>query len=94
MDFHICSDDHHESVLSSMQTIVTVLIEESEDVREDLLLVILSVLGRNKSVSISILCWCVCALWVLWTLYSTAWMLNIFYYIALKETKFHIKLFQ
>ncbi|KAF2288817.1 hypothetical protein GH714_015036 [Hevea brasiliensis] len=43
------SDDHQESVLTSMQTIMVVLIEESEDVREDLLLVILSVLGRNRS---------------------------------------------
>ena len=34
-----------------MQTIMVVLLEESEDVREDLLLVLLSVLGRNKSVS-------------------------------------------
>ncbi|KAJ6380523.1 hypothetical protein OIU77_029422 [Salix suchowensis] len=47
--FTVASDDHQESVLSSMQTIVVVLIEESEDVREDLLLVILSVLGRNRS---------------------------------------------
>ncbi|CAN0890858.1 Sister chromatid cohesion protein PDS5 homolog A [Linum grandiflorum] len=32
-----------------MQTIMVVLIEESEDINDDLLLVILSVLGRNKS---------------------------------------------
>lgn len=38
-----------------MQTIMIVLLEESEDIQEDLLLVILSVLGRNKSVSISYL---------------------------------------
>lgn len=36
-----------------MQTIMIVLLEESEDIQEDLLLAILSVLGRNKSVSIS-----------------------------------------
>lgn len=34
-----------------MQTIMVVLLEESEDVREDLLFSILSILGRNKSVS-------------------------------------------
>lgn len=34
-----------------MQKIMVVLLEESEDVREDLLLVLLSVLGRNKTVS-------------------------------------------
>nr|KJB48921.1 hypothetical protein B456_008G093700 [Gossypium raimondii] len=43
-------DDHPESVLSTMQTIMIVVLEESEDVRDDLLLVILSALGRNKSV--------------------------------------------
>ncbi|KAG8649135.1 hypothetical protein MANES_08G068700v8 [Manihot esculenta] len=47
--FAVASDNHQESVLTSMQTIMVLLIEESEDVREDLLLVILSVLGRNKS---------------------------------------------
>lgn len=35
-----------------MQKIMVVLLEESEDVREDLLLVLLSVLGRNKTVSV------------------------------------------
>lgn len=40
-----------------MQTIMVVLLEESEDVREDLLFVLLSVLGRNRSVSTSSLCW-------------------------------------
>jgi hypothetical protein len=40
-----------------MQTIMVVLLEESEDVREDLLFVILSILGRNKSVSNFSLCW-------------------------------------
>ncbi|MFQ6655236.1 hypothetical protein Gotur_025884, partial [Gossypium turneri] len=42
-------DDHPESVLSAMQTIMIVVLEEIEDVRDDLLLVILSSLGRNKS---------------------------------------------
>ncbi|XP_040962534.1 uncharacterized protein [Gossypium hirsutum] len=45
-------DDHPESVLSAMQTIMIVVLEESEDVRDDLLLVILSTLGRNKSVDL------------------------------------------
>ncbi|KAF5742835.1 sister chromatid cohesion protein PDS5 A isoform X1 [Tripterygium wilfordii] len=46
--FTVARDDHQESVLSSMQTIMILLLEESEEIREDLLLVILSVLGRNK----------------------------------------------
>lgn len=45
-------DDHPESVLSSMQSIMAVLLEESEDVREDLLSILLSMLGREKRVSI------------------------------------------
>ncbi|XVE87621.1 hypothetical protein DITRI_Ditri19aG0002600 [Diplodiscus trichospermus] len=47
--FAVVRDDHPESVLSSMQTIMTVVLEESEDVRDDLLLIILSALGRTKS---------------------------------------------
>ncbi|CAN1177240.1 Sister chromatid cohesion protein PDS5 homolog A [Linum perenne] len=47
--FAVTRDDHQENVLTSMQTIMVVLIEESEEVNDDLLLVILSVLGRNKS---------------------------------------------
>lgn len=43
-------DDHPESVLSSMQTIMVVLLEESEDVREDLLSILLSTLGRGNKV--------------------------------------------
>ncbi|XP_052202932.1 sister chromatid cohesion protein PDS5 homolog A isoform X2 [Diospyros lotus] len=45
----VVSDDHPESVLTSMQTIMVVLLEESEDIQEDLLLILLSALGRNKS---------------------------------------------
>lgn len=45
-------DDHPENVLSSMQSIMAVLLEESEDVREDLLSILLSTLGREKRVSI------------------------------------------
>ncbi|XP_040362062.1 sister chromatid cohesion protein PDS5 homolog B isoform X1 [Rosa chinensis] len=47
--FAVARDDHQETVLSSMQTIMIVLIEESEDLQEDLLFVILSVLGRKRS---------------------------------------------
>ncbi|KAL2524137.1 hypothetical protein Adt_09191 [Abeliophyllum distichum] len=46
--FTVARDEHPENVLSSMQRIMEVLLEESEDVQEDLLLVVLSVLGRNK----------------------------------------------
>lgn len=46
-----CREDHPESVLSSMQTIMVVLLEESEDIREELLFTLLSTLGRNRSVS-------------------------------------------
>jgi hypothetical protein len=44
-------DDHPESVLSSMQNIMGVLLEESEDVPENLLSSLLSTLGREKRVS-------------------------------------------
>lgn len=52
--YHICRDEHQDSILTSMQTIMVVLIEESEDIREDLLHVILSVLGRHKKVSVCV----------------------------------------
>ncbi|KAM6585541.1 hypothetical protein CsatB_012543 [Cannabis sativa] len=45
----VASDDHPDSVISSMETIMVVLLEESEDVRDDLLFIILSVLGRGKN---------------------------------------------
>lgn len=44
-------DDHPESVLSSMQNIMAVLLEESEDIHENLLSILLSTLGREKRVS-------------------------------------------
>jgi hypothetical protein len=44
-------DDHPESVLSSMQNSMAVLLEESEDVPENLLSSLLSTLGREKRVS-------------------------------------------
>ncbi|KAK8629893.1 hypothetical protein V6N13_078711 [Hibiscus sabdariffa] len=47
--FSVVRDDHPENVISSMQTIMIVVLEESEDVRDDLLLVILSALDRNRS---------------------------------------------
>ncbi|KAL2571387.1 hypothetical protein GLYMA_17G005500v4 [Glycine max] len=46
--FAVVRDDHSESVLSSMQTIMVVLLEESEDVREDILSILLSKLGCEK----------------------------------------------
>ncbi|KAG8365331.1 hypothetical protein BUALT_Bualt18G0093600 [Buddleja alternifolia] len=44
----VARDEHPENVLTSMQTIMEVVIEESEDVQENLLLILLSVLGRDK----------------------------------------------
>ncbi|CAH2046001.1 unnamed protein product [Thlaspi arvense] len=45
----VARDDHPEVVCSSMQNIMIVLLEESEDVQEHLLLILLSKLGRNRS---------------------------------------------
>ncbi|KAL2603500.1 hypothetical protein GLYMA_09G014600v4 [Glycine max] len=47
--FAVARDDHPEIVLSSMQTIMAVLLEESEDVHQDLLSILLSMLGRGKT---------------------------------------------
>ncbi|KAI4311859.1 hypothetical protein MLD38_036722 [Melastoma candidum] len=44
----VASEALPESVISSMHKIMTVLIDESEDVLEDLVLVLLSALGRKK----------------------------------------------
>ncbi|CAJ2649386.1 unnamed protein product [Trifolium pratense] len=50
----VARDDHPESVLSSMQTIMVVLLEESEEVHEHLLSILLSTLGReNKGVTMA-----------------------------------------
>ncbi|XP_057429975.1 sister chromatid cohesion protein PDS5 homolog A-like [Lotus japonicus] len=46
--FAVARDDHRESVLSSMQNIMVVLLEASEDVGEDLLSILLSALGREN----------------------------------------------
>ncbi|CAN4114615.1 unnamed protein product [Withania somnifera] len=45
---NVVREEHQDSILTSMRTIMVVLIEESEDIREDLLHVVLSVLGRHK----------------------------------------------
>ncbi|KAG7536034.1 Armadillo-type fold [Arabidopsis suecica] len=45
----VARDDHPDIVFSSMQNIMIVLLEESEDVQEHLLLILLSKLGRNRS---------------------------------------------
>ncbi|KAF3776312.1 Sister chromatid cohesion PDS5-like protein A-B [Nymphaea thermarum] len=45
----IASNEHPEAVLMSMQTIMVLLVDESEDVQEDLLLALLSALGQHES---------------------------------------------
>ncbi|KAI3870579.1 hypothetical protein MKX03_022772 [Papaver bracteatum] len=47
--FAVASDNHSESVLTSMQTIMVLLLDESEDIPENLLIILLSVLGRGNS---------------------------------------------
>ncbi|KAJ9563026.1 hypothetical protein OSB04_008186 [Centaurea solstitialis] len=46
--FGVASDEHPETVTVAMETIMAVLLEESEDIGEDILHIILSVLGRDK----------------------------------------------
>ncbi|KAL3850966.1 hypothetical protein ACJIZ3_012848 [Penstemon smallii] len=46
--FTVARDEHPENVLTSMQTIMEVILEESEDVQENILLTLLSALGHNK----------------------------------------------
>ncbi|KAL0310797.1 UNVERIFIED_CONTAM: hypothetical protein Sangu_2374400 [Sesamum angustifolium] len=46
--FAVARDEHPGNVLTSMETIMEVLLEESEDVPENLLLILLSILGRDK----------------------------------------------
>lgn len=53
--FSHCRDEHSETVLTSMQTIMELLLEESEDIHENLILTLLSVLGRDKKVHIPFL---------------------------------------
>ncbi|KAL0443057.1 UNVERIFIED_CONTAM: Sister chromatid cohesion protein PDS5 [Sesamum latifolium] len=45
---NVARDEHPENVLTSMETIMKVLLEESEDVQENLLITLLSVFGRDK----------------------------------------------
>ncbi|KAF6145104.1 hypothetical protein GIB67_013455 [Kingdonia uniflora] len=46
----VVSDNHSENVVKSMQTIMILLLEESEDVvQENLFIILLSTLGRGKS---------------------------------------------
>uniref|UniRef100_A0A1D1Z6W4 Sister chromatid cohesion protein PDS5 B n=1 Tax=Anthurium amnicola TaxID=1678845 RepID=A0A1D1Z6W4_9ARAE len=47
------SDEHAESVLTSMQTIMVLILDESEDIPENLLFTILSTLGRKTDVSMA-----------------------------------------
>ncbi|CAA6670696.1 unnamed protein product [Spirodela intermedia] len=49
--FAVVSDEHAESVLTSMQTIMLLILEESEDIPENLLFAILSVLGHKREAS-------------------------------------------
>lgn len=53
--FLTTSDEHTETVTLAMETIMAVLLEESEEIGEDLLLIVLSCLGRDKKVSLSLL---------------------------------------
>ncbi|KAL3614925.1 hypothetical protein CASFOL_040586 [Castilleja foliolosa] len=46
--FAVSRDEHPGNVLTSMQTIMEVLFDECEDVPESLLLILLSILGRDK----------------------------------------------
>ncbi|CAI9279977.1 unnamed protein product [Lactuca saligna] len=46
--FTVARDEHHETVITAMETIMAVLLEESEEIGEDLLSIILSTLGRDK----------------------------------------------
>ncbi|PIA26794.1 hypothetical protein AQUCO_08800003v1 [Aquilegia coerulea] len=47
--FTVVSDIHPENVLTSMQTIMVLLLEESEDIHENLIHILLTVLGRKRS---------------------------------------------
>ncbi|KAL9146836.1 hypothetical protein ABFS82_13G137100 [Erythranthe guttata] len=52
--FAVARDEHPENVLTSMQTIIELLLEESEDIQENLILTLLSVLDRdNKDVTVA-----------------------------------------
>ncbi|EPS74351.1 hypothetical protein M569_00403, partial [Genlisea aurea] len=46
--FNVARDDHPENVLSSMETIMEALLEESEDIPENLLHILLTTLDNDK----------------------------------------------
>lgn len=46
--FSVASEAHPENLLTSMQTIMTLVLDESEDIPEQLLAVVLASLGRGK----------------------------------------------
>ncbi|KAL6909914.1 hypothetical protein ACP4OV_001573 [Aristida adscensionis] len=45
----VVSDSHEQNIVKSMQTIMTLIIDESEDIQDSLLRVLLSALGRKKT---------------------------------------------
>jgi sister-chromatid-cohesion protein PDS5 len=45
----VVSDSHEENIVKSMQTIMTLIVDESEDIQESLLHVLLSALGQKKT---------------------------------------------
>ncbi|CAL5047345.1 unnamed protein product [Urochloa decumbens] len=45
----VVSDSHEENIVKSMQTIMTLIIDESEDIQDSLLRVLLSALGQKKT---------------------------------------------
>ncbi|XP_008805490.2 sister chromatid cohesion protein PDS5 homolog A isoform X2 [Phoenix dactylifera] len=47
--FSVVSDDHPQNVLTSMQTIMSLIFDESEDIQDNLLSTILSALGRKRN---------------------------------------------
>lgn len=48
--FAVISDDHPKNVVTSMQKIIVLILDESEDIQENLLSTILSPLGRKQTV--------------------------------------------
>ncbi|KAH0459071.1 hypothetical protein IEQ34_011885 [Dendrobium chrysotoxum] len=47
--FNVVSDEHPNNVRASMQTIMVLILDESEEIQENLLVTILSPLGRKRS---------------------------------------------
>lgn len=56
----ICRDYHPESVFTHMESIMILVIEESEDVMLELLTSILSVLKKDKEVRCNLVGWVCC----------------------------------